>query len=114
MEPIQFGFGVLGIEPPVDGVSSRIALGLIDVDGPLQGSLVSMASVETGAGQHAELVRHDKSAIAPGNAVKLHPFHDCMHQQRQSGYHQFNKALTVAEPPFMVWPPALIYTAVAL
>ena len=114
MEPIQFGFGVLGVEPPVDGVSSRIALGLIDVDGPLQGSLVSMASVETGAGQHAELVRHVKSAIAPGNAVKLHPFHDCMHRNVRAVIPQFNNALTVAEPPFMVWRPALIYTAVAL
>ena len=46
-------------------------------------------------------------------AVKLHPFHDCPAPQRQSGVSPVNNALTVAEPPFMVWRHTLIYTAVA-
>ena len=33
---MQFGSGVLGVEPPVDGGPRRIALGLVGVDGPLQ------------------------------------------------------------------------------
>ena len=33
---MQFGSGVLGVEPPVDGGSCRIALGLVGVDRPLQ------------------------------------------------------------------------------
>ena len=34
---MQFGSGVPGAEPPVDGGLCRIALGLIGVDGSLQG-----------------------------------------------------------------------------
>ena len=43
---MQFGSGILGVEPPVDGGSCRIALGLIGVDGSLQGSLVGVESQE--------------------------------------------------------------------
>ena len=46
-------------------------------------------------------------------AVKLHPLHDSHAPQRQSGVSPVNNALTVAEPPFMVWRPTPIYTAVA-
>ena len=46
-------------------------------------------------------------------AVKLHPLHDCHAPQRQSGVSPVNNALTVAEPPFIVWRHTLIDTAVA-
>ena len=46
-------------------------------------------------------------------AVKLHPLHDSHAPQRQSGVSPVNNALTVAEPPFMVWRHTLIDTAVA-
>ena len=36
-----------------------------------------------------------------------------MHRNVRAEYPQFNNALTVAKPPFMVWHPTLIYTVVA-
>ena len=39
---MQFGSGVLGVEPPVDGGLGGVALDLIGVDGSLQGSLVGI------------------------------------------------------------------------
>ena len=39
---MQFGSGVLGVEPPVDGGLGGVALDLIGVDGSLQGSLVGL------------------------------------------------------------------------
>ena len=35
-----------------------------------------------------------------------------MRHNVRAEYPQFNNALTVAEPPFMVWCPTLIYTVV--
>ena len=52
---MQFGSGILGVEPPVDGGSRRIALGLIGVDGPFQRGSIGIAPLETGPGQRAEL-----------------------------------------------------------
>ena len=64
---MQFGSGVLGVEPPVDGGLCRIALDLIGVDGSLQGSLVGITPLETGPGQHAELdLRHPFGKLRTG------------------------------------------------
>ena len=52
---MQFGSGILGGEPPVDGGLCRIALGLIGGDGPSQSRMVGVASPQTGSGQYAEL-----------------------------------------------------------
>ena len=40
---MQFGSGVLGVEPPVGGGSCRIALGLVGVDRPLQSGSIRIA-----------------------------------------------------------------------
>ena len=71
---MQFGSGVLGGEPPVDGGLCRIALDLIGVDGSLQGSLVGITPLETGPGQHAELnLRHVQPTGVFGCVVKFQP-----------------------------------------
>ena len=52
---MQFGPGLLGGEPPVNGRSRHVAFFLVGTDGPSQGILIGVVSPETGPGQHAEL-----------------------------------------------------------
>ena len=64
---MQFGSGVQGAEPPVDGGLCRIAPGLIGVDGSLQSGSIGITPLETGPGQHAELnLRHPFGKLRTG------------------------------------------------
>ena len=52
---MEFGSGVLGVEPPVDGGSGGVALPHQGLDFPAEGILVGETPPEAGAGQYAEL-----------------------------------------------------------
>ena len=77
IKSLQFGSGVLGGEPPVDGGSLSVTLGFIGVDCPVQGKFVGIAPLETSPGQHAEFnLRHIQPAGVFGSVVKLQSLHD--------------------------------------
>ena len=72
IEPIQFGSGVLGPEPPVDGAARGMAFSLIGVDGLLQGNLLGVASLETGSGvpvPHSEMLPQCQHLGSPSTAL---------------------------------------------
>ena len=74
---MEFGSGIMGAEPPVDGDPRCVALGLVGGDLALQGVGVGVSPFETGAAQHAELdLRHVEPAGVFGRVVKLEPLHD--------------------------------------
>ena len=74
---MEFGSGVVGAEPPVDGDGRCVALSLVGGDLALQGVGVGISPLEAGATQRAEFdLRHVEPAGVFGRVVKLEPLHD--------------------------------------
>ena len=67
IEAVQFGSGILGVEPPVDTSSGSVAFRNQGPDFPLQRRFIGESLPEAGAGQHAELdLRHvQPTAVHP-------------------------------------------------
>ena len=74
IEAVQFSSGVPGVELPVDGGPSPIALRYQGIDFPLQSRRVRGPLLEATAGQYAELdLRHVQPTPVLGRIVKLQP-----------------------------------------
>ena len=77
IEAMEFGSGVLGVEPPVDGGSGDVSLRDEGLDLPPEGGFVGDALLEAAARQDAELyLRHIQPTAVLGGVVKFQPFGD--------------------------------------
>ena len=86
IEPVKFGSGILGIEPPVDGGFCGVALLLQSLDFLPEGLLVGKPLFEARAGQNAELyLRHIEPTAVLGGVVKLQPLGDAPGLRRWEG-----------------------------
>ena len=64
---MEFGSGVVGAEPPVDGDARCVAFGLVGGDLALQSVCVGVSPPEAGTGQHAEFnLRHPFGKLRTG------------------------------------------------
>ena len=83
---MEFGSGVLGVEPPVDGGPGGVALGDQGLDFPPEGGFVGEPLLEAAARQYAELdFRHIQPTAVLGGVVKLQPLGDAPGRRRWEG-----------------------------
>ena len=72
---MEFGSGVVGAEPPVDGDTRGVALGLVCRDGTSQSIGVGVSTFETGPAQGTEFnLRHVQPTGVFEGVVKLQVF----------------------------------------
>ena len=86
IEAMEFGSGVLSVEPPVDGGSGDVSLRDQGLDLPPEGGFVGDALLEAAARQDAELdFRHIQPTAVLGGVVKLQPLGDAPGLRRWEG-----------------------------
>ena len=77
VKAVEFGSGVVGAEPAVDGDVRCVALALVGGDLALQCVRVGISPLEAGAAQRAEFdLCHVEPTGVFGRVVKLEPLHD--------------------------------------
>ena len=73
---MEFGSGILGSEPPMDGSLGGIMLPFQGLYSPSESGVIGGTPPEAGASQHAELdLRHFRPTLVLGCVVELQPFH---------------------------------------
>ena len=113
---MEFGSGVLCVEPPVDGGLGGVSLRDQGLDFPSEGLLSGEPLPEAGTGQYAELdFRHVQPTAVFGGVVKLQPLGDAPGFRSRESLVQRRRTVGVQivqdypippRPPGRLHPPA--------